>query len=201
MGPSTRYMTVFTNIRSNNRFPIVMVPKTASKTKRRVKVPSLLTLAKRTFNINLPSLLIINASPNPTRFKVLKNTSEQHVIPLILRVNASRPIAYIQTIIAKLSRKKLAPLLPPQISIPARQMRVAADLVVFRCGGDAGMAEAGAADGEFEEGGAGGGGIGEIGEEQREGLGEFVFPTEVANEREESGGDARNACPVAWIVV
>jgi len=164
IGPSARDMSVFANISSNDRFPIDLVPKTSSETESRVEVPSVSARAKRTLHGNFPPFLTVQASPNACGFEVLENPSEEHVLALLVRVDAARPVAEVQAIIAELSRQKLAALLPPQIPIPASQMRLPAGLWVL-CGvpinGDAGVAETGAADGELEEGSAGGGGIGE----------------------------------------
>lgn len=63
---------------------------------------------------------------------------------------------------------------------------------------DAGVEEAGAADGELVEGGPAGGGIGEEG--GREGGRALVLPADIANERVESAGDASHASPMPWIV-
>jgi len=164
IGPSARDMTVFTNISSNNRFPVNLVPETSSETESRVEVPGVSARAKRTLNGKFPSFITVEASPNAGCFEVPENPSEEHVLALLVGVDAARPVAEVQAIITELSRQKLAALFPPQIPIPASQMRLPAGLRVF-CGipisGDAGVAEAGAADGELEEGGAGGGGIGE----------------------------------------
>ena len=70
---------------------------------------------------------------------------------------------------------------------------------------DAGVEEAGAADGEFVEGAPAAGRGGAVGEEIGDDGGEIlralVFPAEIANERGESGAYAVQTGPVARIVV
>ncbi|RDX58354.1 hypothetical protein CR513_62338, partial [Mucuna pruriens] len=177
MGPSARDMTVFTNVSSDNRFPVLMVAETASETESRVEVPRVFARAKGTLDVELRSVVVVDGSPNAGLFEVVENPSEEHVVAILLGVDAAGPVADIQAVVAELPGEKLAALLPPQIPIPGGQVRVPGDLPAFD--GDASVAETGAADGELEEGGPGGGRIGSQG---REGLGTLVLPAEMANE-------------------
>lgn len=197
MSPSPRNVTVLTNKGTNNRLPIAVAAEASPEAERRAKVPRVSARAEGALHVDLPSPVVVDGSPNARRFEVLEKPSEEHVVAILLGVDAARPVAEVERVAAELRRQKLAPLLPPQIPVPARQMRPPA---VAAFGGDAGVAEARAADGELEEGGGGGGGGG-VAYEGREGLGAFGPPAGVADEGEESGADAGHASPVAWIVL
>ena len=163
IGPSPRDMTVLTDISSNNWFPIEMVAEATSEAEGGLEVPRVLARAEGALDIDLPSLLVADASPNPARFEVMEEPSEEHVVAPLIGVHAAGPVAEEQIIVAELSREKFASLFSPQMPIAAGQMRIPADVHPFRgvpVGGDAGVAEAGAANCELEEGGPGGGGIG-----------------------------------------
>lgn len=96
-----------------------------------MEVPSVSARAKRTLHGKFLSFITVKACPNAGSFEVLENPSEEHVLALLVGVDAARPVTEVQAIIAELSRQKLAALLPPQIPIPASQMRLPAGLGVF----------------------------------------------------------------------
>lgn len=122
IGPSSRNMAIVTDKCSNHRLPIIMEPETPPQAESRVQIPGVFTRAERTWQIKLPPIPIIDGPPNPRPFEILENPSEEHVLPLLLRVNATRPIADVETVIAKLPREKLAPLFPAQVPRPGSQM-------------------------------------------------------------------------------
>lgn len=83
------------------------------------------------------------------------------------------------------------------------ELAVEAEIGIFQ--ENAGVEEAGAADGELVERGpaAGrrdGGGGEEIGDDGGNGGGAFVSPADGAEERGESGADAGQPSPVSWVV-
>ncbi|KAL4375812.1 hypothetical protein GQ457_02G002620 [Hibiscus cannabinus] len=97
MGPSTRNMSILTNVSSNNRLPIVMVPEEPPQTESRMQIPRLFAGAEGAVQVDHASVPIVYRPPHPGFLEVLENPSEKHVISLLLCVNASRPIANFQT--------------------------------------------------------------------------------------------------------
>lgn len=122
ISPRSRNMPILTYIRSNNRLSIIMEPEIPPQTERRMHIPRLFWRAKCAVQIDLaPS--IVDRSPNPGLLEILEDTPEQHVIPLLLDVDASRPIADVEAIPLESAREQLIALLAAQIPNPWRQMR------------------------------------------------------------------------------
>ena len=78
--PSTRNMSILTNISSNNKLTIFMVPENPPQTKSRMQIPSLFARAKRAIKINLASVPIIYRPPHPRFLEILEDAVEKHVI-------------------------------------------------------------------------------------------------------------------------
>ncbi|KAF8116515.1 hypothetical protein N665_0017s0071 [Sinapis alba] len=89
-------MTILTDISPHNRLTIIMKPKHSPQAKRRVHIPRLITLTKRTLQPRyLTPPTVFDRSPNSRLFEVLEDASEQHVVTLLLHVDAPRPVAYV----------------------------------------------------------------------------------------------------------
>ncbi|EYU42217.1 hypothetical protein MIMGU_mgv1a016592mg [Erythranthe guttata] len=115
-------MAVFTNIRPNNRLPIIMVPEIPPQTKRRMQIPCLFRATIYAIQFNYFAPIITDCPPNPRLFEILENTPKQHVVTLLLNVNATWPITNVQAIPLKPTRQQFIPLLSAQIPNPRRQM-------------------------------------------------------------------------------
>ncbi|ESQ37906.1 hypothetical protein EUTSA_v10029080mg [Eutrema salsugineum] len=109
-------MSILTDISSHNWLTIVVKPKNSSQAKRRMQIPSLVARTKRAFQTrNLTPITVVYRSPNTRPFEFLENASEQHVVSLLFHVDASRPIADVETITAKSAREELVALFSAQI--------------------------------------------------------------------------------------
>ncbi|KAJ1412621.1 hypothetical protein SESBI_20352 [Sesbania bispinosa] len=161
-------MAIVTNISTNHRLPIIMKAKASPQAKSRVKIPSMITGTKGTRQIKLLAIPIIDSPPNPCPFEILENPSEKPVLSLLLGVNTTRPITHV-TVEAEIGGVEE----------------------------EAGVEEAGAADGEFVEGKRGICGGEKIGRDIARTL---SLPTEVGDERREFDGNAGKTSPISRIV-
>lgn len=116
-------MPIFADISPDNGLPIVMVAEIPPQTKRGMQVPHLLGGAKGAIKINLALVPITDGPPHPRLLEVLENPPKQHVVTLLLDVNAAGPIADVQAIPLEPAGQQLIPLLTAQIPNPRRQMR------------------------------------------------------------------------------
>jgi len=76
-----------------------------------MQIPGLFGRAESAIHIDLAPIPIVYGPPHPGPLEVLENSSKEHVVPLLLDVNAPWPIANIQTIVAELPSEQLATLL------------------------------------------------------------------------------------------
>lgn len=81
-----------------------MEPKIPPQTESRMQIPRLVRRAKRAIQINLLPLTIVDRPPNPRLLEIFENPAKEHVIPLLLNVNTTRPITYVQAIPFKSTR-------------------------------------------------------------------------------------------------
>lgn len=72
-----------------------MVPENPPQTEGGVQIPRLLARAKRAVQIDLASVPVVYSPPHTGFLEILENPSEQHVVSLLLRVDAPRPIANV----------------------------------------------------------------------------------------------------------
>lgn len=87
-----------------------------------MQIPGLFASAEGAVHIDLAPFPVVDGPPDPGPLKVLENSSEEHVVPLLLDVNTPWPIADVQTIVPELPREELAALLSAQIPNPRSQM-------------------------------------------------------------------------------
>lgn len=102
IGPSTRDMSILANIGSHHRLSVVVEAKDAAEAEGGVEIPGEFAGAEGAGQIQLPLVAVVNGSPNPSAFEVLENASEEAVLPLLLLVHATRPVAHVQDIVAEL---------------------------------------------------------------------------------------------------
>lgn len=100
-----------------------MVAEIPPQTKRGMQIPHPFGGAKRAIKINPALIPITDRPPHPRLLEILENPPKQHVVTLLLDVNAARPIADVQAIPLKPTGQQFIPLLTAQIPIPRRQMR------------------------------------------------------------------------------
>jgi len=78
-----------------------MKPEPPSQAEGRVQVPSLRARAKGAAYINRISISITYGSPDPGLLEVVEESPKQHVIPLLLNVDAPWPVTQVETIPSK----------------------------------------------------------------------------------------------------
>lgn len=100
-----------------------MVPVAPPQAEGRVQVPSLLTRAEGTIQVDLAPIPIFYRPPNHGPLEILEHPTEKHVIPLLLDVDAARPVADVQAVSSEPAREQLNPLFPAQIPNAGCQMR------------------------------------------------------------------------------
>lgn len=91
-----------------------MKPKHSPQTKRRVHVPRLVALTKRALqprHLTPPATVFVDRPPHSRPLEVLEHASEEHVVTLLLHVDAPWPVAYVQTVPAEPARQELGALL------------------------------------------------------------------------------------------
>lgn len=123
LGPRPGDMSILTDISSNNRLAIVMEPVDPLQAEGRVQVPSLLARAEGTIQVDPAPIPVVYRPPNHRPLEILEHPTEEHVIPLLLDVDAPRPVADVQAVPSEPARKQLIPLFPAQIPNPGCQMR------------------------------------------------------------------------------
>nr|GME00973.1 hypothetical protein MIMGU_mgv1a016592mg [Ipomoea batatas]GME08964.1 hypothetical protein MIMGU_mgv1a016592mg [Ipomoea batatas] len=116
-------MSILANIGTNNWLSIVVKPEIPSQAESGMQVPCLFGIAECTIQIYLFPVPIVDCPPNPRLLEILEDSSEKHVVSLLLQVKAARPIADVQAILSESARQKLNPLLAAQIPRTGRQMR------------------------------------------------------------------------------
>nr|GMD26783.1 hypothetical protein MIMGU_mgv1a016592mg [Ipomoea batatas] len=116
-------MSILANIGTNNRLAIVVKPEIPSQAESGMQVPCLFGIAECAIQIYLFPVPIVDCPPNPRLLEILEDSSEKHVVSLLLQVKAARPIADVQAILSESARQKLNPLLAAQIPGTGRQMR------------------------------------------------------------------------------
>lgn len=104
-------MTILANIGPDHRLPIVMKPKDPPQAKCRVKIPCLPASTESTSQANLTLVRVMYRLPHPRPLEVFEGPPKQHVLPLLFRMNASRPVAYIKAIAPIAASKQLVALL------------------------------------------------------------------------------------------
>lgn len=115
-------MPVLAYISPNHRLPIIVVPKTSPQAEGRMQVPGLLARAEGTVEVDLAPVPIIDSPPDPGALEVLEDPTKEHVVPLLLDVDAPGPITDVEAVPAEPAREELVPLLPAQVPDPRRQM-------------------------------------------------------------------------------
>lgn len=94
-----------------------MKPKHPPQTKRRVHIPRLVALTKRTLQPRdlTPIATVLDRSPHSRPLEILEHASEQHVVTLLLHVDAPGPVAYVQRVPAEPARQELVALLAAEV--------------------------------------------------------------------------------------
>lgn len=99
-----------------------MKSKDPPQAKCRVKVPCLPATTECTAQRNLAPIRVAYRLPHSRPLEVLEHPSKQHILPLLLRVNASRPVAHVETITSEPAGEQLIPLLAADSPRPGSQM-------------------------------------------------------------------------------
>lgn len=108
-------MSILAYVSPNHWFAIVMVPETSSQAEGGVQVPCLVARTECATQIDLSTITIVNRPPNTGFLEVLENSTEQHVVPLLLNVDTAWPIAEVQAIASESASQEFIALFTAQI--------------------------------------------------------------------------------------